>query len=1052
MRALIAGFIRYPIWSNVLLLVVFLAGLGFMLGMNSSVFPEVRPDTITIQVPFPGASPAEVEEGIILRMEAGLEGLDGIDRITSVASENMASLTIEAARGTDKDKLLADVKNAVDQITALPEDAERPSIFEPRFRGRAISIAIHGPTDHATLKQVAESFRDRLLELPGISQVAVEGLPEREISIEVREESLRRYGLTFAQVAAAVSGGNVNLTGGKLDTHKEEYLIRALGRGYQADDFRDLPVRGSAGGAVVRLEQVAQIEERWEDNPQRIHFNGRPAVLVNVDKTISEDILEVAELCRLQVEGFNEQGLPIRAEVIEDRTQTLRDRLNLLIKNGIMGLMLVVACLWLFLNVHISFWVAIGVPFSFFGMFIVAGLVPITVNVISLFGMIIVVGILVDDAVVIAENIFSHHERGAPPLKAAIEGTMEMVWPVLTSVATTVVAFSPFFFLDGNLGKFIWQMALVVIASLCFSLVEAFLVLPAHLAHSRSLQKNARVPRLRQWINNRIQGFTQGVYSPLLAWALRNPLLTLALPAAMMLIVFGLVRGGQVGLTFFPFIDGDDFPVNVSLNSGSQEQDTERVLLRIEQAVEEVNREIAAERDDSLRVVTGVTRTVGSNDLGDRGSHAGNLDVLLVPTEQRQMDSFEIANRVREKVGAVPGARSLTFGRVGTFGKPVSISLRGRDLEQLDLARDVLIAELQQIPELKDITDSDQEGPRELVLSLKPLARTLGYSLRDITQQVRHGYFGLQAQRLQRGQNELRVWVRYDRDAASSLGELKRMRIQGSGGTDHALGDLMEIAFGRGISSIQHQDGQRLIKVEASLSNEGADVPPILERIRETGFKAVDERTRDVTAAFEGQSRQQAKEAASIRKAFSVAMIINLLLLVLVFRSWGQALLIFALIPMGLVGVVMGHWIHGIQLNMLSLYGIIALAGIIVNSGIVMVDQINRNLVSGMDMGSAIQRAGVARLRPILLTTLTTVLGLGPLVLETSRQAQFLIPMAVSVAWGLLFGTVILLLVLPCGFLALSGIRRLWARLDGAPFVPESLEPAVKELQTEDQA
>lgn len=442
---------------------------------------------------------------------------------------------------------------------------------------------------------------------------------------------------------------------------------------------------------------------------------------------------------------------------------------------------------------------------------------------------------------------------------------------------------------------------------------------------------------------------------------------------------------------------------------------------------------------------------MGSNDLGDRGSNAGNLDVLLVPTETRQMDSFEIANRVREKVGAVPGARSLTFGRVGTFGKPVSISLRGRDLEQLDQARRILVGELQQIPELKDITDSDQEGPRELVLSLKPLARTLGYSLRDITQQVRSGFFGLQAQRLQRGQNELKVWVRYDRETEASIGELKRMRIRGASG-EHALDDLVAIDYGRGVSSIQHQDGQRLVKVEASLSDESADVPPVLERIRETAFKAVDERTRGVITAFEGQSRQQAKEAASIRKAFSVAMIANLLLLVLVFRSWGQALLIFALIPMGLVGVITGHWIHGIQLNMLSLYGIIALAGIIVNSGIVMVDQINRNLVSGMEMHAAIHRAGVARLRPILLTTLTTVLGLGPLVLETSRQAQFLIPMAVSVAWGLLFGTVILLLVLPCGFLALSGVRRVWSRLDGERPAPESLEPAVKELQLEDQA
>ncbi|MCB9473745.1 MAG: efflux RND transporter permease subunit [Candidatus Delongbacteria bacterium] len=1052
MRGIISGFIRYPIWSNVLMLVVFAAGLIFMLSMNSSVFPEIRPDTITIQVPFPGASPEEVEEGIVLRLEQTLEGLDGVERITSVANENLASLTVEVQKGSDKDRVLADIKNAIDQITALPEDAEKPVIFEQRFRGRAISIALYGPADHATLKDLAEDFRDRLLEQPGISQVVLEGLPEREISIEVSEESLRRYGLTFSQVAAAVSGGNVNLTGGKLDTRKEEYLIRALGRGYQVTDFLDLPVRGNTGGAVVRLEQVARVQERWEDNPKRVHHDGKPAVLVNVDKTISEDILEVAEICHEQVALFNDQGLPVQARAIDDRTLNLKDRLNLLIKNGLFGLTLVVICLWFFLNIHVSFWVALGVPFSFFGMFIIAGLVPITINVISLFGMIIVVGILVDDAIVVSENIFAHHERGAPPIKAAIEGTLEMIWPVLTSVSTTIIAFTPFFFLDGNLGKFIWQVALVVIACLAFSLIESFLILPAHLAHSKSLRKGATVNPVRRRVEGFIRYITVRLYSPLLKWALRNPMLTLCFPAAMLMVIFGMVRGGQVGLTFFPFIDGDNFPVNLTLSSGSQEVETERQLQRIEEAVAEVNRELSASRPDSQMVITGVTRTMGSNDLGGNGANAGKLNVLLLPTEQRNMDSYVIANRIRDRVGDVPGSRALTFGRVGTFGKPVSISLRSRDQAQLELARDILLEELHQVDDLKDITDSDQEGRRELVLSLKPQARSLGYTLRDVTSQVRQGYFGLQAQRLQRGQNELKVWVRYGEKERSSIGELQNMRITSPTGGIHRLGDLVTITWGKGITSIQHQDGQRLITLEASLNNESADLPPILQGIKETAFKAVAERTRGVTVSFEGQSRQQAKEAASIRRTFSIALAANFLLLVLVFRSWGQAGLIFSLIPLSLIGVVLGHWMHGIQLNMLSLYGIIALTGIIVNDGIVFVDQINRNLKSGMLLLDAIHGAGLSRLRPILLTTMTTTFGLGPLVLETSRQAQFLIPMAVSVAWGLLFGTVILLLVLPCGFLALNNVRQIWARLDGRTPPPEALEPSVLELETEELA
>ncbi len=1052
MNGVVRWFIRYPIWSNVLMLVVFIAGLLSLSGMRSSFFPETRPDTISIQVPYPGASPVEVEEAILSRIEESLEGLDGVDRINATAAEGMAAITVELIKNTDHDVALSDIKNAVDQITALPEDAEKPVITRARFRGRSVSVLLYGPDDRETLKYIAEDFRDRLLLEPGLSQVTISGVPEREISVEVREESLRRYGITFQDVSRAVNSANLNLSGGKLETPAEEFRIRAWGQSYDLRELERIPVRGSGNGSVVRLMDVAQVVERWEDSPERTWFQGTPAIQLDIDKTFSEDILGIAAATYRIVEEFNDRGTPVQAEVTDDRTIHLRQRIDLLMKNGVIGLLLVLASLWFFINLRLSFWVALGIPFSFCGMFIIASQIPITINVISLFGMIIVVGILVDDAIVVAENIYAHAEKGAPPIQAAVKGTIEMLGPVCTSVTTTIVAFTPFFFLDGFMGKIIWQVAVVVIASLFFSLIEAFLILPAHLAHSKGLDRQERQHPVRERIEKFVEYITHRVYAPLLRASLRNKLIVLSMPIAAFLIVIGLMRGGHVGMTFFPFIDGDSFPVNLSLASGSQEDRTLAELLRIEQAVWEVNEEIAAERPDSLRVITGVIRSLGSNGLGDRGGHAGMLDVQLQPGEIREMDSFLISNRLREKVGSIVGARQLTYGRTGRFGKPVSIALLGRSMEQLQEARDLVVESLQAYPELKDITDSNQEGNRELSITLTPLAESLGFTLRDVTSQVRQGFYGLQSQRLQRGRDELRVWVRYADSERQGLGQLKSMRIQGADGSSYPLADLAELEYRKGVISISHLDGKRQILVEANLSDEEINLPPLLARIQGEILPLVQSRTQGVQVSFEGQSRQQRKETTSMRNTFLFALFVMFVLMVLVFRSWGQALLIFSLIPLGLIGVVVGHGIHDVQVNILSLYGIIALTGIIVNDSIVLVDQINRNLKAGMHVDKAAFEAGIARLRPILLTTFTTSLGLAPLILETSRQAQFLIPMAISVAWGLVFATAIMLLVLPAGFLVLNRLRLFAGRLRDKNLGTEDVEPAILELRQKEVA
>ena len=1048
MTNIIAFFVRYRVWTNVLMFSTLLFGLLFLLNMKYSFFPETRPDNLNVQVAFPGASPEEVEEGVVLKIEEAIDGLEGIERVTSVSRENFGSVTVEITSDADMDDVLRDVKNAVDRINSFPLGSEKPVIFEQRFRSRALSVVLYGETDLYNLKYYAERMRDRLLATPEISQVTIEGVPRLEFSLELSEDDLRRYGLTFREVATAVGAENINLSGGKIDTRDEEILIRANAREYFAKELANLVVRGNPDGTIIYLKDIATIRERWEDIPDKTYYNSRTAVVLNIDKTREEDILAVAEQAKALVADFNDEHAQVQAEVLDDNTVSLQQRLSLLINNGLIGLALVIIALGFFLNLRLSFWVSVGIPFSFAGMFIIAGFSGITINVISLFGMIVVVGILVDDAIVVGENIYAHYEKGKPALQAAIDGTKEMVGPVTTSVTTTIVAFLPFFFLEGFLGKFIWHMALVVIATLFFSLIEAFLILPAHLAHSKGLHPHSQDRPLRKRIDRFIAWLTNNFYGTSLRFALRHKWITVVTPVAAVLMTVGLIRGGLIGVTFFPFIDGDTMPVNLSLVAGRQEADTDSILTRIERAGWELNSELKEERPDGKDVVIGIKRDIGSNDFGESGSHTGRVTLLLLPGEERNMDTPIIANRLREKVGDIPEAQKLTYGRIGFFGKPVSVSLLGNDLRQLTKARDMLVTELENFPSLKDVTDSEQEGRREIDIRLKPRAYALGLTLREIASQVRQGFFGLEVQRIQRGRDEIRVWVRYTEEDRSALGFIDQMRIRTPDGAEYPFSELAEYDIARGIITINRLENQREIKVEANLADFEADLPPILEEIRADVLPPILASVSGVRASFEGQSRNQEKTTRSMRTAFSVALLVMFILIVLVFRSYAQALLVFSIIPLGVLGAIWGHGIHGIQLNTLSIYGVIALAGIIINDSIVFIDQINRNLRSGTVVFEAVYEAGLSRLRPILLTTITTAAGLAPLILETSRQAQFLIPMAVSVAYGLIFGTFILLMVLPAGFLVINRVRLFWERrvLRRQEIPREHVEPAVKEV------
>ncbi|HES59432.1 MAG TPA: efflux RND transporter permease subunit, partial [Caldithrix sp.] len=897
MEKIIAFFVRYKIWTNVLMFSIFGFGLISLSQMRFSFFPEVEPDIVTIQVIYPGASPEEVEEGVILKIEENLDGLPDVERITSVSRENSGTVTVEITRDADIDEVLADVKNAVDRISSFPLGAEKPVIFEQKFRSRSLSIVLYGETDLYNLKYIVDNLREEFLAMPEISQVTIRGLPKLEFSMEVSEANLRRYNMTFDEISSAIASSNVNISGGKFDTSDEEILIRAYGRKYYAKELLNTVVRGKPDGTVIYLKDIATVLEKWEDIPDKMYYNGRNAVILDLDQTEQEDILLIAELAKKKVAEYNEENNQIHAQVIDDRTVSLKQRRDLLVKNGLFGLILVVITLGFFLNLRLSYWVSVGIPFSFAGMFIIANAAGITLNIMSLFGMIVVIGILVDDAIVVAENIFAHYERGSSGFKAAIDGSKEVLAPVFTSVTTTILAFIPFFFLDGNMGNFIWQMALVVIGALFFSLVESFLILPAHLAHSKGLHSHKEDSPIRKKIDKIIYFITCKIYAPSLRWALKHKWITIVTPVALVMLTIGLLAGGFIGVTFFPFIDGDTLPVNISLVTGRQEADTDSLLGRIEKKAWELNTEMSAERADGEQLILGIRREIGSNDFGESGSHTGKLTLELLDGELRNMDTYIIANRLRQKVGPIPEAQQATFGRVSFFGKPISVSLLGNDLMQLNRARDLLVNELKNFSTLKDVTDSNQEGRREINIKLKPRAYALGLKLQDIARQVRQGFFGQEVQRIQRGKDEIRVWVRYRPEDRSSLGFLNHMRIRTANGSEYPFGELAQYSIERGITTIDHLDRKREIKVEANLADEKLDLPPILNEIETQVLPDILNQVRGVQASFEGQSRDQVKFQRSLRKAFPVAMLAMLILVILVFRSYIQAGMIFSLIP-----------------------------------------------------------------------------------------------------------------------------------------------------------
>lgn len=1050
-RGPIAWMARNPVAANLLMFVVLVGGVIGMLRIKQEVFPEFELDTVIVSVPYPGASPAEVEQGIVLVTEEAVRGVDGVKRVRSVASEGSANVNVELLLGADPDKVLSEVKAAVDRITSFPEESERPNVTLASRRQEVISLILAGDQDLATLHALAERTRARLLAHDDITQVELAGVPPVELSIELSRSKLEKYGLTPEQVALAVGQASIELPGGELETAGGELLVRVADRKITGSEFADIVLKSTAGGAAVRVGDVATIKDDYADTDQASSYNGRPAVRVTAYRVGDETPKEVSDAVREHAEQL-QAALPADVDVVvwADDSEALSDRINLLVTNALQGLFLVLLILGLFLEARLAAWVAVGIPISFLGAFLLMPLADISLNMVSLFGFIITLGMVVDDAIIVGEHAFAKMQEGMNPTDAAITGAREMAMPVTFAILTTLAAFAPLLFVPGVMGKIFAIFPVVVASVLLWSLVESFFILPAHIAHMKAEPTSRFMKSLEKvhgWFGGQLERFTERVYQPAVRSAVRWRYVTLASALALLLVGAGLVAGRVVPFSFFPELESDEVTVSARLPYGAPES----LALRVQSTLERSAQAAVDEHGGSAAFRGMFTRLGETAERGGRaaetGSHLITIEMSLVPSGQRDFSSADFAETWRRLTPPVAGATSLVFNAsTGPgAGAAVEVQLSHERTDVLADASEALADELRAFSQLTSVENDYSSGKPQLDFHLRPAARTLGLTANDVARQLRGSFFGAEALRQQRGRDEMKVMIRVSEEERRSEADLENLRIRTPDGGHVPLGYVARFERGRAPTSITREDGRRIVNVSAKLALGVASNQAILDTLHQEVLPRLEERFPGLRVDLVGQQRSQQETFASLGQNFFFALFVIFALLAVPFRSYAQPFIVMAAIPLGFVGAVLGHLLMGFELSLISLFGIIALAGVIVNDSLVLIDATNRFRASGFSAEEAIVHGGVRRLRPILLTSLTTFFGLMPIIFETSIQARFLIPMAISLGFGVLFGSLIALLVVPALYLVLEDLRGLFGLGD-----PREAKPPEVSAQDDD--
>ena len=1029
--------------ATLLLLGCAVGGLILAFAVKQEVFPEIALDRVVITVSYPGASPEEVEEGIILKIEENIGGVDGVKEILATAAEGLATVSAVVDTSADPDQVLQNIKSEVDRITTFPADAEKPVISKALIKNEVISVVVYGPAGERALRQWAERVRDDLLALPEITQAELVGVRPYEIAIEIPEEVLRAHRLTLEEVAARVKAASQDIPGGTIKSEGGEILLRTKERRYLGREYEEIVIGADPDGMLLRVRDIATVRDGFEDIDLISRFNGQPAAMVQVFRVGNQKPTVIADTVRAYVHS-RQAALPHSVEMAlwNDNTEVLRSRFNLLLKNAAIGLLLVFVILGLLMEFKLALWVMLSLPVSFLGALLFLPSFDISINMISLFAFIMALGIVVDNSVVVGESVYEHRSQGktngpgdndpVTPLAAAVDGTREVAVPVVFSVLTTVAAFAPLLYISGTMGKFISNIPLVVISILLVSLVISLFSLPALLARTdRPVPVHAEGDRFRLHLsaNRLLTRLIDGPYRRTLNFCLQWRGLTLALALVMLLLTVGFVGGGFLKFRFMPEVEGDIIMVELEMPVGTLVEQTAGV----EQFITEQALATVAEFDASRSAGETIMRhiysviggTVAGGGPGGGGSHSGtnlaNIILFLQPIEIRELPSAQVAARWREKVGEIPGVRSLTFTtNLIRFGANIDVQLAHDDFATLLPARDRLKADLARYPGVSDIADTFPEGKRELKLRLTPEARSLGLTEENLGRQVRSAFYGAEALRLQRGRNEVKVMVRYPEGRRESVWDLEQLRLRASDGSEIALPRAAEIVEGRGFAEINRHDRKRVINITANVDSRQANAEEILAALKAGTLAELTTAHPGLTYDLEGEERERRESMGSMMQGFALALFAIYALLAIPLRSFGQPLIIMAAIPFGIVGALLGHAILGYDISMLSIFGMVALSGVVVNNSLLLIDRINRNRQEGNPAITAVVEAGQRRFRPILLTSLTTFFGLFPMILETSVQAQFLIPMAISLGFGVLFSTLITLILVPTLYIALE--------------------------------
>lgn len=1014
-RGAIAWMAGNSVAANLLMLVCLAGGLVMGSRVKQEVFPTFFSDSVTVTVPYPGAGPAEVEQGIVLAVEEAVSGLEGVEEIQSTASEGAGTIRIEAIDGTDLTRFSQDVQSEVDRITSFPEDAQAPEVRIDARKREVISIAVFGEGSGHILREAAEQFRDQLLQDPAITQVTLKGVRDHEIHVEIRESDLRRYGLTLGDVAKTLENRSVETGGGSIDAADGEILIRMKDRRYGAKAYGDLAVVTAPDGSRIRLKEIATVREGFSRTDVRAFFNGKPAVMVDVYRVGDQTPVTVSDAAKRRLAAFQEQ-LPrgIDLAVVRDLSDIFRQRADLLLRNAYLGLGIVFVCLALFLEIRLAFWVSMGIPISFLGSFLILPATDFSINMVTMFAFIVTLGIVVDDAVVVGENVHAWRMRGKDRLSAAILGAKEVAVPVVFSVLSNIVAFLPLWFIPGIMGKIFGHIPIVVVAVFLISLVESLFILPAHLSHEKKGGEKGWLFLFSRMQERFSRGFTRmvhRVYGPFLARCLDLRYTVLAAGVAILLVTVGYLKSGQMGMELFPRVESDYAFCEAVLPFGAPE----RLATRVQKILVDGAKKVVAENGGAT-LSRGIYTRIRENEVQVR--------VYLTPPEVRPLGTTAVVGLWRKATGEIPGLQSFSFlsdrGGPGS-GKGLTVELAHRDIPTLETAARALAKELRSFAIVKDVDDGAAKGKQQLDFSMRPEGERLGLTARDVARQLRNAYYGAEALKLQRGRNEVTVRVRLPEDERRRKRDLNNLVLRTPQGVEVLLRDVVYITEGRAYTKILRRDGRRTVSVTADVAP-ARRAGEVTAALQASILPRMAKMYPGLTWNFKGKQADLKDSTESLFTGLLLALMVIYVLLAVPFRSYVQPLIIMCCIPFGLVGAVMGHLLMGYSLSIISLFGIVALSGVVVNDSLVMIDFANRKRKEEVAADAAIWEAGMHRFRPILLTTITTFGGLSPMILETSRQARFLIPMAISLGFGILFATLITLVLVPALYLILEDL------------------------------